>query len=301
MSAPTVTWHDAYDEMIHLSANWELVRGFGPVSFHERALHGVPAYVVTTRDDILAVLLDPETFERPMVSIPPRCRRVTEPLLAPHALGEMPQELQRRAAAVIEAARAMVVAGHEVTPADIGNAYAEEVFSALCGMQRDGDLARAVADRRTPFLAALADALGDAEAIVVVQYLVAAGLTGLARDVQFALVDLLNDAALCDQLRADPQRVAEFVDHHFRRRSAFPTIIRTTMRATTLAGVDIPKDARVELCIGALDRSPGHLEFGAGMHRCIGRHLSTLALRVFVGEWLGGEDPVDHRGRVAFS
>lgn len=47
-------------------------------------------------------------------------------------------------------------------------------------------------------------------------------------------VDLLNNPTVCDELRADPERIAAFVDEQFRHRSPVPTIIRTTTADTAI-------------------------------------------------------------------
>lgn len=265
---------------------WGTVRAMGPVAFVEKGgVHGVPAYHVTRREDILAGLLDSGRLVRVESSIPPHHRRVAQPLLVPPALDELPVDLRRRATAVINTATALAVAGREVTPDGIGNMFAEQVFLGLCGIEHDRDLPDAVSERRTWFLAGLVDHFTDAEVIEVVEYLVGSGFLGISYCVQFAL-GLLNDAAVCGALRADPQLIAEFVDELFRRHSPFPAALRTATAPVTIGDVSIPECSQVELCIGALDPGPGHLEFGAGVHRCMGRHLSTLALTVFIEEWL---------------
>lgn len=272
-------WRVAFDQMSAWAEwGWDALRRLGPVVYADDGIYGVPAYYVTRREDILAAALDTEALVRVDDLFPPRYRRIVEPLLVPSALNEdMPAELRRRAAAVIRTA----------APGDLGNAFAAQVFLALCGIAHERELPQAISERRTWLLAALTDQLdGDAQVIDALREVINAGFIGVAYAAQFAIVDLSNNPALADELRADPSSIAAFVDDLLRNRSPIPTIVRRATGATRIAGVDIPQGAQVELCIGALGHSPGHLEFGAGTHRCIGRHLSTPALTVFVGEWL---------------
>ena len=67
---------------------------------------------------------------------------------------------------------------------------------------------------------------------------------------------------------------------------------RTTTKAMTLSGVEIPKNSALTLCIGAANRDPlhfikpsnfdlnrsknDHLSFGYGMHHCLGRQMAQI-------------------------
>ncbi len=292
MPSDAAPWHATYDYMDALAeSGWKRLRAKGSVVFVDRGLHGVPTYYVMRRADVLEVLRDSTTFVRVGDTTPAPYRLAAQRLLAPPALDEvMPDALRERATLVINTATALTAAGEEVTPADIGNMFAEYTFLALCGIAHDEELPQAVAERRTRFLLELSDRLtDDAEVIKTVECLVLAGALGISYAVQFALVDLSRYPARCQELRrAETECVAEFVDEQLRRRSPIPTAVRNTTTAVTIAGVRIPEGSRVELCLAPEDneRPSGHLEFGAGVHRCIGRHLSRMALTVFIEQWL---------------
>jgi Cytochrome P450 len=177
----------------------------------------------------------------------------------------------------------------EVTFGDVGEQFADQVFLALAGISHHSELPQAISERRTPFLAKLANdhSLADDEVAEIMDYLVIAGHRGIVLAIKFVLEQFQARPALSDELRRDPQRTADFVDEVFRTQPAFPTIVRSNTEAVTVAGVEIPAGSRVELCIGALAHAPGgRLDFGAGVHQCMGRHLSKMAIHAFVEEWL---------------
>ncbi|MGW0454974.1 cytochrome P450 [Gordonia sputi] len=95
------------------------------------------------------------------------------------------------------------------------------------------------------------------------------------------------------ELRDDPDRIPLLVEEAVRLESPFRGHFRTTTRAATLDGVEIPEGARLMLLWGAsnrdastfdhpdqldLDRSQPrlHHSFGRGIHFCIGAHLARL-------------------------
>ncbi|NOX52743.1 MAG: cytochrome P450, partial [Gammaproteobacteria bacterium] len=76
---------------------------------------------------------------------------------------------------------------------------------------------------------------------------------------------------------------------------------RTTTQATTIGGVEIPKDSVLTLCIGAANRDPAifcqpelfdigrtpnpHLSFGAGIHSCAGLSVARLEGQIAIGRF----------------
>ena len=122
------------------------------------------------------------------------------------------------------------------------------------------------------------------------QFLVAGNETttnGIAAGVQL-LVDNPDQQQL---LRADPSRVRVFINEVLRLESPVQGLFRIVTEDTQIAGVSLPKGARVMLRFAAANRDPGKFQrpdqldvnrhnagsnvaFGAGIHHCIGANLA---------------------------
>lgn len=100
-----------------------------------------------------------------------------------------------------------------------------------------------------------------------------------------------------EQLRANPDLLDAFIEETLRFESPFRGHYRHVVRATTLAGVELPADAHLLLMWGAANRDPrqfdaandfrldrrspkGHLAFGKGAHFCVGAALARLEARI---------------------
>jgi cytochrome P450 len=113
---------------------------------------------------------------------------------------------------------------------------------------------------------------------------------------------LLQNGDLFSELRNNQELLPQFIEEALRFDSPTQTIWRRTVEKTALAGVSIPANAEVRLCLGAANRDPKHYEnpdqfllhrnpkdhlaFGAGPHYCLGAGLTRsetlIALRVLI-------------------
>lgn len=115
------------------------------------------------------------------------------------------------------------------------------------------------------------------------------------------LVLLLTNAPMVAALRADPDRAPSYVEEMLRYEAPVQIITRWASVDTEVAGVPIPRGARVLLLLGAANRDPRRfrdpdvfdparpetgggqsapISFGAGVHYCIGAALSRLEGRI---------------------
>jgi cytochrome P450 len=156
-----------------------------------------------------------------------------------------------------------------------------------------GDIRAAVEDGR----------LTRDEAVSMLIQLVAAGTESTTSLLGSAARTLATDTALQQQLRTEPQLVANFVEEMLRLESPFRGHFRVATAATTLGGTSIPAGGRLMLLWGAANRDPrqydtpaaldldrhaitGHLGFGRGIHFCVGAHLARLEARVAIDRLL---------------
>ncbi len=107
---------------------------------------------------------------------------------------------------------------------------------------------------------------------------------------------LLRHPRALQRIQAEPQLMASAVEEMLRYESSNQLGNRTTTRAVTLSGVQIPAQSVLTLCIGAANRDPEvfaepdrfditrtpnpHLAFAAGIHTCAGLNVARLEGRV---------------------
>jgi cytochrome P450 len=130
-------------------------------------------------------------------------------------------------------------------------------------------------------------------------FLFAAGQETTARMLAQALRYLAQDPALQDELRANPERVPNFIEETLRIESPTKTDFRLARRAATVAGVDIKGGTPVMLLLGAANHDPRrfecpdefranrpnakeHLAFGRGIHSCPGGPLARAEGRISI-------------------
>ena len=128
-------------------------------------------------------------------------------------------------------------------------------------------------------------------------FLFAAGQETTARLLAAALKHLAEHPELQDELRADRERIPDFLEEVLRVESPVKTDFRLTRRTTTVAGVEISAGTPVMLLNGAANRDPrrfecpaefrvdrpnaqSHVAFGRGVHSCPGGPLARVEGRV---------------------
>ncbi len=128
-------------------------------------------------------------------------------------------------------------------------------------------------------------------------FLFAAGQETTARLLATGLKYLAEDSALQDDLRANKDRIPDFVEEVLRIESPVKADFRLARRATSVGGVDIPAGTPVMLLNGAANRDPRnfecpsefrldrpnvreHVAFGRGVHSCPGGPLARAEARI---------------------
>ena len=128
-------------------------------------------------------------------------------------------------------------------------------------------------------------------------FLFAAGQETTARLLAGALRHLAEHPELQDELRADRDRIPNFLEEMLRVESPVKADFRLARRSTTIGGVDIKAGTPVMLLNGAANRDPrrfecpaefhvdranaqSHIAFGRGAHSCPGGPLARVEGRV---------------------
>ena len=131
----------------------------------------------------------------------------------------------------------------------------------------------------------------------IATFLFAAGQETTARLLASALAVLAEHPELQDALRADRDRIPDFLEEVLRTESPVKADFRLALRSTALGGVDIPAGTPVMLLNGAANRDPGrfecpaefhadrpnaqsHVAFGRGVHSCPGGPLARAEGRI---------------------
>jgi cytochrome P450 len=268
-----------------------------------------------------------------------RFRKILQPFFSPHTLAEILPALQQQAVDIVDA---VAGGSECDVMADIAIPYPSQVFLTLFGLplkDRDrliawkdavialadrpsldgvdltpalelfGYLTEAITERRqNPGRDILSqvltgeDALDDAEAIGLSYLFVLAGLDTVTSAMGSALLELARNPRLRATLRGDPEQVNVFVEEIVRLEPPAPIVPRVTTNNVTVAGVTLPADTPVRLCLAAINRDDSddistnevvmdgkvhrHWGFGGGPHRCLGSHLARMELTLIVNEWL---------------
>src|SRR5215218_5876315 len=130
-------------------------------------------------------------------------------------------------------------------------------------------------------------------------FLFAAGQETTARLLASALKQLALNPGLQDELRANHDRIPNFIEETLRVESPVKADFRLTRRTTTIGDVEVAAGTPVMLLNGAANRDPGrfecpaefradrlntmdHLAFGRGHHSCPGAPLARAEGRISI-------------------
>lgn len=131
------------------------------------------------------------------------------------------------------------------------------------------------------------------------RFLFGAGQDTTSRLITMGLRHIAEDAALQDRLRADPSLIPAFLEEVLRIEPPTKVIYRVAQKRTTIAGVDIPAGAVVNVSLMGANYDPARfadperfdierpgvrdqMAFSKGAHGCPGAPLARLEARVAI-------------------
>jgi cytochrome P450 len=220
-------------------------------------------------------------------------------LVVADLLGVPETEYQRfREGFGLSAAPGAVGAGEEGSPDLNPLAWLDDWFSAYIEDRRSEPRKDVLTDLA---LATYPDGtVPDVTAVVrTATFLFAAGQETTARLLAAALKHMAEHPGLQDELRADKDRIPDFIEEVLRVESPVKADFRLARRTTTVGGVEVRAGTPVMLLNGAANRDPrrfecphefridrpnsqAHVAFGRGAHSCPGGPLARAEGRVSI-------------------
>ena len=238
-----------------------------------------------------------------------RAREVAGALLQPEidAVGGYARPISRAVAAELIGFDAAAVA--EISEGSLRALAAPEPLAELI----------AVLDRIAPRASIFAELGGDAGGLVgdaeirsLVRLLWLAATTTTERVIAHAVLRLADDPDLAARIGSDRALLGPYIEEVMRLHPPEHLLPRLATMAVEIAGVTIPANALVQICVAAADRDPAHfdrphdllldrpqkrhLAFGSGIHHCLGAPLSRRVVTASLDILLDAAD--DLRLRV---
>ncbi len=174
--------------------------------------------------------------------------------------------------------------------------FGEEYEKARVNPQQDilGDIARGEIDGQP---------VSTQLAVHLLSSVLVAGNETTTSALGSAMKRLIENPALEERLRAEPERIPDFIEEVLRLESPLPCQFRRNTEEVTIGDATIPKDSLLVLRFGAGNRDAErwtepdaieidrprikqHLAFGGGIHMCIGHLLARAELRIAYEELL---------------
>lgn len=141
------------------------------------------------------------------------------------------------------------------------------------------------------------------EIAALCEQVMAGGNDSSANAIANAMVRLIEQPELQDQLREDPGLTSQFVEEVLRLDAPVQKLFREPKHDMEIGGVHIPKGSVVVLQWGAANRDPAqfaepdrinlkrdnaaqHMTFGFGPHICVGNRLARAEIRIAVEKLL---------------
>lgn len=129
------------------------------------------------------------------------------------------------------------------------------------------------------------------------RFLFGAGQDTTSRAVAMAIRILGDDRALQERLRAEPERIPDFLEEVLRYDGPVKVVYRLALRDTRVAGIEVPAGTILTVSLTGANNDPEHFEdpetfdidrprlrdhmgFSRGAHGCLGAPLARLEARV---------------------
>jgi cytochrome P450 len=139
----------------------------------------------------------------------------------------------------------------------------------------------------------------DLTLMLILQVLITGGEETTSGGIGAAIHQLCLHPEQLELLRDDRSLLPNTVEEILRHQSPIQTMFRNTSKATTIQGVEIPENAKIQLLFGAANRDPvkfsdpdrfditrdlkelrGQIGFGGGIHACLGASMARKILTI---------------------